>query len=473
MSGRIAFLVFGAFALSGCAVGPSYHAPAPPAETALNAGPAAAGADLPADWWRVFRAPALDDLVAEALARNPTIAAARAALRAAHETTLAQRGAYYPSLSAGLQPSRQLFARTLASPTASGGSLYSLTTAQVSVSYAPDIFGGNRRAVESLAAQETAQRFELEAARLTLAGAVVQAAIQDALLRDQIATTQAIIADQTATLDSFRRQHTLGQVSNADIAAQEALLAQTRATLPPLQKQFEINRDLLAALVGRAPGQAPMAGFDFAALTLPEPPPPSLPAELVRHRPDVRIAEAQLHAASAQVGVAEAARWPSLQIDANAGGANLALTPAFNSASNFWSVAAGLTQPVFQGGSLLHRERAARANYDAAAAQYQSVVVGALQNTADVLRALAADGEALRLAEAAQQATAHSLAIAQRQFTLGDVSRLALLAAQQADAQARLALLQARANRYNDVVALYQALGGGWWNRDQPGPARR
>jgi len=458
--------------LVACAVGPTYHRPT--LSASAGAGAAAtqpqlvSGMDIPAEWWGVFHCADLDALVAQALNNNPTVTAAQAALRSAREQVKAQRGAYYPSVGVSVQPSRQSFAQTLSSPLQSGENLYNLTTTQVSVSYVPDLFGANARAVESLAAQEDQQRFALEAARLTLAANVVQAAIQDALLREQIEATRAIIADQQQTLASFQRQYPLGQVSKADLAAQEALLAQAQATLPPLTKSFEVNRDLLWALVGRTPGESLDVRFDFQSLTLPDRLPLSLPAQIVEHRPDVRIAEAQLHAASALVGVAAAARWPNLQIDANAGSAALSLTPTFNSAANFWNIAATLTQPVFEGGTLLHRERAAKAAYDQAAAQYQGTVVGSFQNTADVLHALASDADAQQAAEIAEAASRRSLDIARRQFGLGDVSRLAVLGAEQTQAQARLTLLQARANRYADVAALFQALGGGWWNHDAP-----
>lgn len=458
--------------LAACAVGPNYHRPA--LSVSAGYGVAAApssgeprliqGMDVPAQWWAVYHCADLDALVAQALSNNPTIDAARAALRAAREQVKAQRGAGYPSATASLQPSRQSFAKTLASPLASGANLYDLTTTQVSVAYAPDLFGANARATESLAAQADQQRFELEAARLTLASNVVVAAIQDALLRAQIDETRAIILDQQQTLTSFQRQHRLGQASQADLAAQEALLAQAQATLPPLERQFSINRDLIAALVGRTPGQPLEVRFALQSLSLPAQLPLSLPAQLVEQRPDVRIAEAQLHAASAEVGVATAARWPNLQIDATAGGAALSLTPALGGAANFWSLAANLTQPVYAGGALLHRQRAAEAAYDQAAAQYQATVVGAFQNTADVLHALQTDADALRAMEAAETAAGKSLDIARRQLSLGYASRLAVLSAEQADRQARLALVQARAARYADAAALFQALGGGWWN---------
>jgi len=474
---RRATAVAALLSLSACAVGPNYHRPA--LSPAAGVGAAAeqpqlvAGMDLPEAWWSVFRSADLDALVAQALKNNPTIEAAQAALRSAREQVRAQRGAYFPTVGVSLQPSRQSIAPNLSSPLENNADIYNLSTTQLSISYVPDLFGANRRAVESLVAQQDQQRFELEAARLTLASNVVLAAIQDALLRAQIEDTQAIVADQRQTLASFQRQYQLGQASQADLAAQQALLAQSEASLPPLEKQFRVNQDLLAALVGRTPAQPVEVRFGFKALTLPDRLPLSLPAQIVEHRPDVRIAEAQLHAASAEIGVAEAARWPNLNIGVAAGSAALALTPSFNKAADFWSVAATLTQPVFDGGTLLHRERAAKAVYDQAAAQYQGTVVGAFQNTADVLHALATDADAERAAEASEAASTRSLDIAKRQFGLGDLSRLAVLSAEQTEAQAQLALLQARANRYDDVVALFQALGGGWWNRGAgPGGAK-
>ncbi|HLZ84214.1 MAG TPA: efflux transporter outer membrane subunit [Caulobacteraceae bacterium] len=461
---------------AGCAVGPNYHRPplsptaaygalaVSPPERAPGAPTLVSGEDIPAQWWRVYHCAELDALVAQALANNPTVEAAKAALRVAREQVKAQKGAYFPTVAASLQPSHQQFARDLSSQTASGVSVYDLTTTQVTVTYTPDVFGANRRAVETLVAQADQQRLELEAARLTLASNVVVAAIQDAQYRAQIVETLAIIADQRATLASFERQAELGQASRADIAAQRALLAQVEATLPPLEKQQRVNRDLLAALVGRTPGEGPATEFAFSALTLPDQLPLSLPARLVEQRPDVRIAEEQLHAASAQVGVAVAARLPNIQIEGAAGGAALALYPMFGRTENFWSLTGTLTQPIFAGGTLLHRQKAAEAAYGQAAAQYRATVVGAFQNTADVLHALWTDADAQRASETAAAAAHASLEIARRQFALGDLSRLAVLSAEQADAQARVALVQAKANRYADVAALFQALGGGWWN---------
>jgi len=468
--------------LSGCAVGPNYHRPSlsptasygalavsPPRQ--LAGGPQlVSGQDIPAQWWQVYHCAELDTLVAQALANSPTLGAAKAALRAAREQVKAQKGAFFPQVVGTFQPSHQEFAPDLSPQTVSGASIYNLTTTQVAVTYTPDIFGLNHRQVETLAAQADQQRFELEAARLTLASNVVVAAIQDAQYRAQIDETKAIIEDQRQTLASFERQAQLGQASQADLAAQRALLAQAQAALPPLEKQYRVNRDLLAALFGRTPGEGPAVGFTFADLTLPEQLPLSLPGRLVDQRPDVRIAEEELHAASAQVGVAIANRLPNIEIEAAAGSAALALTPEFGTPQNFWSLTGTLTQPIFEGGTLLHRQKAAEAAYDQAAAQYRQTVVAAFQNTADVLHALWTDADAQIAAEAAAKASRASLEIARKQLDLGDLSRLAVLNAEQTDAQARLALLQAKANRYADVAALFQALGGGWWNA--PGDAK-
>jgi NodT family efflux transporter outer membrane factor (OMF) lipoprotein len=472
--GSRAAALFAPLLLVACTVGPNYQQPAlsPTAGYGVASTPVAAnptlvaGADVPAEWWRVYHCAELDDLVALALKNNSSIDAARAALRAAQEQVRAQRGAFYPQVNGSLQPSRQKIAHTLASPLSNNQELYSLTTTQLSVSYSPDLFGGNRRSVESLQAQADQQRFELEAARLTLASNVVVAAIQDALVRAQIADDQAIVSEQQRAVASFERQLKLGQVSTADLAAQQALLAQAHAALPPLDKQFRVNRDLLAALVGRTPGQPVEVRFDLAALTLPDQLPLSLPAQLVEHRPDVRVAEAQLHSASAQVGVAKAARLPNIELGATAGSAALGLVPAFGPATNFWSLTATLTQPIDDGGTLLHRQRAAEATYEQAAAQYQGAVVAAFQNTADALQAISADGDALNAAETSEAVSRHSLAIAERQLTAGQGTALAVLSAQETEHQTRAALLQVRASRYDDVAALFQALGGGWWNRD-------
>ncbi len=468
--------------VAGCAVGPDFRRPAAPgvdrytseplpARTAsadVKGGEAQAftkDMDIPGEWWTLFHSKALDQLIGQALKANPDLEAAQAALRGARENVYAQKGAYLPGVEANFNPTRQKTADSLTSPLASNSNLYSLHTAQVSVGYTIDAFGGLRRQVESLKASADFQRFQLEAAYLTLTSNVVTAAIEEAALRGQIAAAKRIIEVQSQSLELLRRQYELGQIAEADVVAQEAALAQTQATLPPLEKQLAQQRDLLARLAGRFPSETLAEKFDLSSLDLPVELPLTLPSELVAQRPDVRAAEEQLHAASAEIGVAVANRLPNITLSADLGSVATAMGQLFTSGTGFWTLAGNATQPVFQGGTLLHRQRAAQAAYDQAAAQYRGTVLTAFQNVADTLYAIQCDADALKAAHGAEAAAAKSLAIARTQLELGDVGYLALLNAEQAYQQAAMSTVQATANRYADTAALFQALGGGWWNR--------
>ena len=468
--------------LAGCAVGPDFARPAAPAVERYTPGPLpgqtaaapglggapqrlVAGRDIPGDWWTLFRSEPLNALITEALRANPTLASAEAALRQAHELTLAGQGAFFPTVQANFGASRNKTASSL-SPTPANDSLYfSLYNAQLGVSYVPDVFGGTRRQVEALAAQEEAQRFELEAAYLTLTANLVAAFVTEAALRGQIAATGEIVTIARDSLGILGRQQALGQVAGGDVAAQEAALAQAEATLPPLQKQLGQQRHLLTVLVGRYPSEAPAAQFDLAGLHLPQNVPVSLPSRLVEQRPDIRAAEAQLHAASAAIGIAVANRLPQITLSANAGVTATALAQLVTPGAGFWSLAGTLAQTIFDAGTLLHRQRAAEAGFDQAAAQYRATVLTAFQNVADALRALESDADTLKAVAAAEGAAAKSLAIARHQLALGAVNYLALLNAEQTYQEARIALVQAEAARFADTAALFQALGGGWWNR--------
>ncbi|WP_211461352.1 efflux transporter outer membrane subunit [Collimonas silvisoli] len=471
-------------ACGGCAVGPDFHRPAAPAvehytreplsvtAEAPGTGGAAqhfdAGAEIERQWWTVFASPTLNDLVERAFKHNPSIESAQAALRQAQESTAAQRGIYFPTLQASYSPSRQKNAVGTISPTlTSGDPLYTLHTAQLSISYAPDVFGLNRRTVESLAAQAETQQYQLEAAYLTLASNVVAAAIQQAALRAQIQASEEIIHGAEKSLDSLRRQAELGFASGLDVAAQETALAQARQTLPPLMKQLEQTRNLLAVLTGSFPAQGGMENVELDALQLPQVLPLSLPSKLVEQRPDVRAAEAQVHAASAQVGVAVANRLPQISISALYGGSSTQFSRMFADDNKFWGVTGNIAQTVFDFGTLLHRKRAADAALEQAAAQYRSVVLTAFQNVADTLYALDADAKALSAAAAAEAAASKTMSLTQRQLELGFVNALVLLNAQQAYQQTRIARIQAEAARYTDTAALFQALGGGWWSSSQ------
>lgn len=475
-----------AVALAGCAVGPDYrrpqapqataYAPTPVAETTASA-PGAGGdaqrwlasMDIPGQWWTLFQSRALDALIDDALKHNADVAAAHAALQAAWEAVYAQRGAYLPTVDGSANTTRQDEARDVASGVASNADLYTLTTAQLSVSYVLDLWGANRRQVESLTAQANAQRFQLEATYLTLTSNVVNTAIQEASLRAQVELTEKIVDEQARILGTLERQRALGDVSEAAVAAQRATLEQSRAALPPLDKQLAQQRDLLATLTGKTPDQRIDAVFHLDDLQLPGELPLSLPAQLVEQRPDVRAAEEQLHSASAQVGVAIANRLPNVQINAALGNASQRTSQLFAASSGFWAVGAGVTAPLFDGGALKHKQRGAEAAYRQAAAQYRSTVLAAVQNVADTLHAIDADARALAAAQRAEQAAARSLEIARRQLAVGDLSESAMLNAQLGWQQAAVATVQARAARYADTVALFQALGGGWWHRDDAG----
>ncbi|MDO1527264.1 efflux transporter outer membrane subunit [Fulvimonas sp. R45] len=480
---RAACAALATLLLAACAAGPDFRQPAPPPVRGYvahsPAGTVAApgttggdaqhfrhGGDVAGDWWTLFDSPALDRLVEEALRHNPDLAAAQAALRAAHENTLAQRGSFLPSVSAGVSASREKDPSGALAPVPSNNAyLYNLFTPSVSVSYAPDVFGLNRRGHESLQAQEQAVRFQAIATYNTLTANVAVAAIQLAATQAQLDATRKLVDINQHMLDILRYRQSQGAASLQDVAAQQAQLAQVRAALPALAKQQAQLRYQLAALVGRFPSEAPQQRFTLAGLKLPRELPLSLPSSLVAQRPDVRQAQANLHAASAQIGVAAASRLPQIQLGADAGSTALAIGKLFSAGTAFWNVAADVTAPIFEGGTLMHQERAARAAYDEAAAQYRSTVLAAFGDVANTLTALQQDAKSLRDNATAARAAQTSLDIARRQVRDGYAAPSALLDAEQAWQQAQINLVQAQASRYADTVALFQALGGGWWHR--------
>jgi NodT family efflux transporter outer membrane factor (OMF) lipoprotein len=472
--------------LGGCAVGPNFKRPAAPAVSDYTASPLATtvastnvaggdaqrfakGADIAGDWWILFHSQPLNELIEQSLTNNPDLKAAQAALLVARENVLAQRGTFFPNISAGFSANRQKQSEALAPtpnfPIVPNEYLYNLFTPQVSVSYSPDVFGGNRRAMESLKAQEQGARFQMIATYTTLTANVVVTAIQEGSVEQQIDATRQLIGLSSNMVQILQYQFSKGYASRLDLVSQESQLAQVIATLPPLLKQAAQLRDQLAVLAGRFPSQAPADKFELSSLQLPADLPVSLPSKLVGQRPDVLQAEANLHAASAQIGVAIASRLPDITLTANAGSTALALDKLFTSGTGFWGLGAAATAPLFQGGTLLHQERAAKAAYVQAAEQYRSTVLSAFQNVADTLTALEQDAEGLKAAAAAADDAKITLDLSQRQWHDGYISYLALLSAEQAYHQARINLVLAQASRYADTAALFQALGGGWWQR--------
>jgi NodT family efflux transporter outer membrane factor (OMF) lipoprotein len=490
--------------LASCAVGPRYHKPDAPANAGYAPAPlpqtsASApihggevqrlidGRDIPFEWWELFKSPDLNALVEQAFRANPTIAAAQAALVQAQELVYAQQGYFFPTINANYNFARTKIAGNFTvddSPGTQGNGdnlnpplldlkntphtaplLYDFHTAQLTVGFVPDVFGANWRQVETLAAQRDAQRFALEATYVTLASNVVAAAIQEASVRAQIEATRQIIAADEKSLQILRSQFQLGFAMRIDVAAQETALAQAKATLPPLQKQFEQTRDLIRALVGNLPNQDVPETFELDALQLPPELPLSLPSRIIEQRPDVRAAEAQLHAANAQVGVAVAAMLPQLSITGADGGNADEFAWMFRHGGPFWNLVGNVTQPVFEGGTLLHRKRAADDALKQAAAQYQSSVLTAYQNVADTLHASLSDADALAANVRAENAAKVTYDLTRRQMDVGYVNYLVLLSAEATYQQALIQRVQAQATRYGDTVALFQALGGGWWNR--------
>ena len=471
-----------ALVLAGCAMGPDWVKPKAPEATTYSRealpektiSSATAGGesqrfvasmDIPVAWWTLFHSPALNALVERSLKNNPTLAAAQAALRQAEEGVSAQQGFYFPTLQANMAASRQRNSGTLSPTLSNPVQQFNLYTPQLSISYAPDVFGLNRRAVESAQAQADVQRFQLEATYLTLATNVVVAALQEASLRAQLQSIQQQVSLQSEQAALYHKQFDLGAIAFSDVVMQEAALAQTRAQLPLLQKALAQQRDLITALAGEFPQQEPIETFELASLTLPAELPVSLPAQLVEQRPDVRAAEEALHAASADIGVATANLLPQFSITGAMGGVSTQISNALSTGNAFWAATGGITQTLFDGGTLMARRRGAMAAYDQSAAQYRATVLAACQNVADTLRALEFDAQSVEAQWAAERAAAEGLDITTASEKLGSVSYLAVIGAQQNYQQASLALIQAKVNRFMDTAALYQALGGGWWNK--------
>ena len=472
-------------ALASCAVGPNFRSPnmatpdhytaAPlPAQTASaqsengTAQRFAFAKDLPGEWWTLFRSDSLDSLVRMALDNSQTLIQAQAMLKQAQEDLNARTGAtQYPAVDAGLSITRQQM--DLASYGISNvpnPGPFNLYNASVSVSYTLDIFGGNRRALEGLKAKVDYQDFELEAARQTLAANVVTTAILEASLRAQLNTTRGVIEIHQKRLDVIQKQFELGAVSKTEVLAQETELAMTRAGMPPLEKQLDLNRHALSVLIGQFPGDGKLPEFSLESLHLPEELPVSLPSNLAHQRPDVRASEALLHQACAAVGVATANLYPQITLSAGYGFQAVSTDILFNGESVVWNFGAGLLQPLFRGGELTAKRRGAIAAYDQAAAQYRQTVLKAFQDVADVLRALEADARTLQAQVEAEAAAKSVLALIEKQYELGAVSYPALLIAQRDYQKTRINVVAAGAQRYADTAALFQALGGGWWNRE-------
>lgn len=480
---RLACGTVAALLLVGCAVGPDFRSPASPNPTQYTAMPLPAetmaspheevaaqrlvpGGDIPAQWWTLFRCEELNRLVQLALANSPTLAAAQATLREAQENRRAQLGVLFPQLDAGFTAARRKISGAGFGQPKNNIKPFTLYNASVNVSYGFDIFGGARRELEALQAQVDYQRFQLEGAYLSLSGNIVTTAIREASLRAQLAATREIRDLQQQQLSLVEVRFRFGAVSEVEVLAQRTLLAQTLASLPPLEKELGQTRHLLAVLAGKFPNEAAtFPEFSLDALHLPGELPVSLTSALVRQRPDILAAEELLHVASAEVGVATAYLYPQITLSGSYGSEAVNIGSLFAPGTAVWNMGAGLVQPLFHGGELTAKRRAAVAAYEQAGAQYRDVVLQAFQDVADVLQALDRDAVALRAQSDAAQAARKTLDLIQDQLHFGAVGYLAVLDADRQYQLTRVNLVQAEAARYADTAALFHALGGGWWNR--------
>jgi NodT family efflux transporter outer membrane factor (OMF) lipoprotein len=463
----------------GCTVGPHYHAPAPPMVASYTPQPQANGtvssegptgkmqhfnpsAEIPAQWWTLFRSPELNGMVSEALQNSPTLTEATARLGQAEEELSARTGATrYPSVSGNASVEKEQLNLAAYGIPFPNPSPFTLLNGSVAVSYALDLFGANRRLIEGLRAEREYQLWQLEGARLMLAGNVVSAAIRLAQLQDQIEITRKMLEVQQQELKITAARYRAGGVSDYDLRGQRTAVAQTEATLPPLEQQSDAVHDQLAVLMGKPPDESHIARISLESLRLPEELPLSLPSSLVRQRPDIRGAEALLHQASANVGVATANQYPQITLSAGGGG----LGTSFTSGGDIWNVGASLAQPIFNGGALQAEKRKAQAAYDQAGGVYRQTVLDAFREVADALYAIQHDAETLQArTEAASEAEA-AYHIASRRYEAGGISHLQLLDAQRQQLQTAMDQTNSAASRYADTVTLIQALGGGWWDQ--------
>jgi NodT family efflux transporter outer membrane factor (OMF) lipoprotein len=469
-----------ASALASCAVGPNFHQPNPPdasgylhessdtapvqpqAQDVQNISP---GTELAGEWWQLFHSAPLDEVVRTAIAASPTLVAANATLAGAREEVTVARGALLPSLNATADAQRAGGTGAVRAPGTGGtGGSANLYSIGLSTSYNLDIFGGTRRTVEQQQALADFQRDELAAAYLTLTGSVVNEVLTIASTRLQITTSEELIASDRKNLALTQRAFDVGIVPRSDVLTADTQLAADLSQLPSLHKQLDQAYDALAVLSGRAPSEWQVQPFDIDQFTPPRDVPLSLPARLVRQRPDVLAAEMQLHAASAAIGVAVAQEFPDISLSASISREALRAADLFHQFGTPWAVGGSLTQPLFKGGALRAQVRAARDAFKAEAATYQAVVLEALGQVADDLWALQYDAQILTVDRHSMEVAFEALRLQQQSYSVGTTTVLNLIAAERTYAQARLSYVNARVQQFTDSASLLTALGGGWWH---------
>ncbi len=461
--------------LAGCAVGPDFEAPKAPEVGAYDAAPLTdktpdgaqelqLGQDIPSQWWELFHSKDLNALVAMAIKDNPDLASAEASLRVAEDNLSAGGGALFPTATGSFSSARQQVSQV---STGTNSAVYNIHNASVGVSYNLDLWGGTRRSIEQLQALADQARFQKEAAYLALTTNVVTTTIQEASLRGQIEAMRKIIDDQEKILRLLEMRFEVGAVDKAAVLQQQSAVAAAKTQLPPLEHQLAATRHALQALIGKLPSYATPVTFELSDLSLPKKIPLSVPLRLVEQRPDVRAAQASMHAASAAIGVAVAQRLPNIILSADIGSMARILNKLFSPGGGFWSLGASAAETLFDAGTLADKEQAARDTFEAAAAQYRKTVLTAFQNVADALHALQSDAQSLNAKAAAEQASSANLNLIRKKLEAGAVSNADLWNAEQIDLQNKVALISAKAQRYADTAALFAALGGGWWNREK------
>lgn len=468
--------------ISSCKVGPNFHRPAPPNTqryTALpqpnktvhvrGAGKAGQsqqmvmGHDIPGEWWHLFHSTQLNRLIQQGIKHNPTLAAATASVQEAYQLLRAQIGeSFFPAVDITLNGSRsKTNAINVGFP---ASNTFSLFIAESQASYILDFFGKERRTVESDRAQLDFKRYEMLATYVSLTADIAASYIDIASLQSQIKTTKELIREETKTLELIKDQYQVGGASEENIYTQQTLLAQTKATLPPLRKNLALAQHTLAILVGKLPSNFKPQSFNLNKLRLPKKLPVSLPSSFVRQRPDILASEALIHEATANVGIAIANFFPQITLTGDYGLISHSLTDLGNSDTNIWSLAAQLLQPFFRGGSLIAQKRAAVAALHQKLADYHSTVLKSFKDVSDALRSIDLDAKTFLEQYRAEAAAKKSLTVSRNQFRVGANNYLNVLTAEENYEQTVLNRIQAQALRYSDTVSLFQALGGGWWN---------
>ena len=466
--------------LSACGAEPPTTAPPPSADASYTPGgpptiPSVGkagtdqhftlGKEVSGEWWGLFKSQPLDDLLAQAVAGNRTLAAAHASLDAAHDAVMVAAGGLYPQVDFGASAARQRNNFKAVGLTGFPPKEYNVYSFGPTVSYTFGPAGLTTHQVEREQALEDVQSFELKAAYLTLTGSAVTEAITIASLGAQIRAINDILADDQENLRLTQDMVNAGAGTGLDVETANSQLASDRTMLPPLRQQMNVAQHALAVLVGKSPGAWTPPDFALDKLILPAELPVSLPSVLARQRPDILGAEAQLHASAAAVGVANAQLYPQLTLSADIMQQFLKPDTLFDPASNIWSLGVNLAAPIFHGGTLHAQKREAEDSYQATLATYEQTVLSAFGQVADTLDALSHDAEQLAAEQAAYESGESTLRLTRTSYSLGNATLLQVIDAQRQLEQARLGLARAQAQRYLDSAQLFVALGGGWWNQ--------